>query len=516
MPKIVLNNFSGGLADQDRNIPNNQFYIGDNVDIFRNEGYLTPQATNVAGTLDYNSSSTVLQGRVISGCVDSTNSKVYLMSDDDNDGGHLYEATINGNWNADFDGGGNKYKAITNFESDYGGKGWNDMAIYNCNLSSTLARRAVYTYNTASAAYLGSYPLTGTTFSLTHVTLTTTGVYGAANESYKSPHPMHEWNTYLWIGNGRYVTKYDGVTGANGTATLQALDLGASWEITALFSTNNYLGICAWKKGADSVFTESRVFFWNGTSSTYTYSIPIKDNKITAAKNYNGVIYISTATRYSWGQIGILTENGFEPWKKLYFTVNDTLQTWSGPTISTMAVCQNRLFIGESARWSSVLSIGSETTNSKIITLPIVLSSNQNDWIGFLSQVGSNNVFIGWRDATNSKDYLYTINPLTTTYSTAAYKAGYTDFGQRVKVNYVKFYFKPLVSGDSLNVGLDVDYTNGTATSLGTITYTADGAVSSKKFVKPFTCHAFRPTITWATGGTPASKIVVDYNFISD
>jgi len=120
--------------------------------------------------------------------------------------------------------------------------------------------------------------------------------------------------------------------------------------------------------------------------------------------------------------------------------------------------------------------------------------------------------------------YLYKIFGNATS-TTAVYRGNYTDFGQDVQVNYVKLYFKPLASGDSVTVSLETDYGNsvtlkaakGAANS--TASYALDGAVTSKKFVPPQgkqKCHAFRPVLTNWTGEVEISKIIVDYSFIND
>jgi len=77
-----------------------------------------------------------------------------------------------------------------------------------------------------------------------------------------------------------------------------------------------------------------------------------------------------------------------------------------------------------------------------------------------------------------------------------------------------------LVASDSVTPTLDIDY--GTSVTLSdprgnaTISYTLDGAVTSKRFNVKRDCHAFRPAISWTAGGVSFSKIVIDYDFISD
>jgi len=130
--------------------------------------------------------------------------------------------------------------------------------------------------------------------------------------------------------------------------------------------------------------------------------------------------------------------------------------------------------------------------------------------------------YVGMDNAADSKYYLYKNEGNT---ADATYRGNYKDFGQDVQVNYVKLYFKALASGDSITPTLDVDYgtsvtlkaIKGTANSVAS--YTADGAITSKKFVPPRgkqKCHAFRPVIaTWA-GAVSVSKIVIDFSYIND
>ena len=504
MAKKIYSSFEGGISTKDRNISDDKMEIGEKVDVFLDEGYLMPSPIAV----DYNNSSTILQGRVIAGTVDSTNNKVYIMSDDDSDGGDLYEAAINGNFNQDFDGAANKFKAIANFESDFSGAGFSDMIMYN--VAGVLT--VFFTYNTSANGFLGTYTPGTTTFALTKETLS----------EKVNPHPMIEWNSLLWIGDGQHVSKYDG---SNDAITLDVLSLGSDWEITSLFTTNNYLGICAWRKGVVTAFTESKVFFWDGNSETFNYSIPITDNKITASINFNGKIYLSTATRNPYGQVGLLTSNGFKPLLKLYMKVAGSLITMAGPTIGSMAVAQNRIFVGDSTKRSSIISVGGEIDDRNQIYLPYLFSTNTSDWIGFIKQANTANIYVGWRDATASKDYFYTINPNSATKGTATYKAGYTDFGQKVRINYIKYYFKPLASGDSVTPGLDLNYGETVPKAQptlvdnagnSTITFANDKAITHKKFMVGRDCHAFRPTLAWTGGKTAFSKIVIDYTFIED
>ena len=135
-----------------------------------------------------------------------------------------------------------------------------------------------------------------------------------------------------------------------------------------------------------------------------------------------------------------------------------------------------------------------------------------NKSIGVIKTITASQVFISYTDITNTVHYI--LKARTGNSTRAEYKGNYFDAGQKIRINYVKFYHKPLVSSDSVTVTIDTDY--GTSNTLGTITYSADGAVTEKKFYKGIICHSFRPTISWTAGGVAFSKIVMDYDFISD
>ena len=332
-----------------------------------------------------------------------------------------------------------------------------------------------------------------------------------------SPHPIIDWNGYLWIANNNYLARSDGAT-----VTATHFNLGTGWEITALFSTNNYIGICAWKKGIVGNLTECKVFFYDGTSTAYSYSISIQDNRIYAATNYNGIIYVATYGRNNVaGMISRLTDNGIEPIKRLKLIVNNAEVSFAVASFAGFNVSQNKLlmcgFNTAATPSAYIFSLGNNEEGEPVaFSFPYLLSTANSNYIYFAKQLTNSKIYIGWRDTT-AVGTLSSVNLAGTTYGTATYKPGYTDMGQKVRINYVKFYFKPLVASDSVTVGIDTDYgTANTLAGVSTITHTRDGAVTSKMFRKPITCHAFRPTISWTAGGVAFSKIVVDYTFISD
>jgi len=510
MPKVIYSQFDGGLAIKDRNIPTNQFAVGDGVDIYSLPGYIRPglALTTITKSDDVTQ---IIDGRIKDICVDNVNSKVYIMG-----ASKLYQLTeltnlVAASFNNNFDGSSHYYYSIAN---SLGNTGHNNLIIYPIGTDKKL----FYTWGKISggnAGNMGMYPLTGTTFDDDWLS---TVPANAAALSYNR-HPLLEWNGMLWIGDGNKLAKLDGQTGDNGTFTDATLTLPVGYEILKLFPTQNYIGVIANFKGATNVRADCRVFFYDGTSDTYTYFIPIAERAAYCAINKNGDIQLGGQGGEPNASLYRLTNQGIEKIMPLKHIVNGTEISFTGIYPNSMDVSQNLTLLAGAEERAVIFAYGNKTNEPNAFSIPYRLSTAASDLVETIKQVSNTKILVGWQVASGEVAYLSKINLSGTTYGTADYKAGYTDFGQEVKINYIKFYFKPLVSGDSITCGLDVDY--GTAKTLGigtgNVSYTKDGTVTSKKFSNlGFQCHAFRPTITWAAGGVAISKIVIDYQYISD
>jgi len=483
MPKKIYANFSG-LGKSDRNLPEGQFYSGRDVDLYRDEGYIKPAfATTditITGVELIQDVQVYLDNAVLIGT-----SKIYHISSVAND-------TVDTN----FDGAGNNFKSVGSMTSN--------VKTVRFPIGSTMHIMGIYGTDIFKCAYTGA----------SLVTDYLTGA-GTLNESALAAGEKDaiEWNGKLWITNGRYVSTFE----SDETWTTQVFDLGVPFRAHRFFKSDNYLFIIArndWTATVPPATVETtgmRIFKIDGSSATGAVSvIPLEDvSFVHAVRNIGGRIYMWANLASAGHSFGYFTGSGFQLIKTLKTDVSGTFTDLAAPYHQWgISTDKNGVLFGSNSK--GIISHFNSTTGQ--FTTPYSPSVASGSKIGAVRSVQNGKIYAGYYDGTNNKFCKFASGNS----ANASWKAGYADFGQRVKVNYVKFYFKPLVSGDSLQVGLDVDYTNGSATSLGTITYTADGAVSSKKFVKPFTCHAFRPTIGWVAGGTAISKIVVDYNFISD
>ena len=322
--------------------------------------------------------------------------------------------------------------------------------------------------------------------------------------------------------NGQYWDNFTtNSTSANGTWTAAALTLPQGYSITALFETQNFIGICVWLNQESGSITplaryntRAFVLLWDGVSPTYNYLIPITDNKITAAKNVNGVVMLFTEGRNLEGALHILQAEGAKKIKRLRMNLAGTIINMDAPKVHALEVYDNKLLFGV-ADYDLIMAYGkADEDTPPAFFQPLSNTAVSGGIVGAIKVVDTDKIYASFQVSTT-----YTIKKFTTGNSTsAAWKPLYADFGQKVRINYIKFYFKPLVASDSITAGIDIDY--GTAVTLGigsgNISYGNDGGITYKRFDIKRICHAFRPTLAWVAGGVAVSKVVVDYDINID
>jgi len=416
-------------------------------------------------------------------------------------------------------------------------------AVYHVNNGAIFTNTSAWPHTFSNGEELAIYPISSTNYlwyasntdigkcniSATNVTFDddymSTSAIGAASLNDAS-HPILEWKTYMWIGNGRYLSKFDGqATGsasAVGQFTEQALDLPNKWEITDLFPTRNHIGICAWKKpGVDTSRTESKVFMWDGVSEDYNYSIPVQDNKIVASINTDDGIQIVTQGRESQSTLRQLTENGGEEIEHLKTVSGSAFKYWNVNHRNAIDEFHGRTLLGATSIENRIFAYGRPTRN-----LPISFSQPYSDRrvggsadTGFVGLLQQNIIFASFRS--NTDNYVFSKFNTTTQSGNAEWRGKYFCPGAKMRINYVQFFFDPLATGDDITPTLDVDF--GTSFTLNdprgntNISYTNDGAIVSKKFKNVGKdCYSFRPVLKWTAGDTAFSKIIIDYDFIPE
>jgi len=306
------------------------------------------------------------------------------------------------------------------------------------------------------------------------------------------------WQNFLMIGyvtaSNYYIAKFDGTLGDNGTLTPTWFELGSNWSVQSFFTYYNYLGVVIY----NTYSYESQILLLDGSSTT----LPVK--RITTSDViYNSVNINNDLVFLTSDGLKQLGDNGLEPIKSLTSESSSSIATLVSLGISHSDILNNKIYFGST---TNIGGFGKKEGNPYIIYQPydtagvqIVKIKNFNTKL-YVSSIKA--------------DGSYILQYFSTGNAVATLKYPFKDIGQKGIVKYVKFYFKPLASGDAITLGLDTDY--GTATTLGTATYATDGAITSKRFEIKKQCHAFRPTVSWTAGGASISHVVVEYEPVSD
>jgi len=503
MPKKIYNNFLGGIAPFSDKIGLEGSYAESrSVDIHREPGYIMP------GWIE-----TVIDE---SGDVAPVIESVIIdMANDPAISGNMYV----------IDAGGSLYKLLSITDaftkirdnSVSGATRGEGVVSYKTNIAGTPTNKLFYIYEDDAGVF--NFDVTPEAGDFDDDWLSTVPADAASLNDNPHPYIIGE-DQKLYIGDGNILKFLDGNTGANGTFDPAALDLPAGWEITSLFKIKDYLGICANLKNSDSIYyTESAVYFWDYVSESFNSSIPVVDNRINASKNVNGTVYLLTSGRQDGNTLRRLTNNGTELIKKMEFKLSGNDRSFkSNGRRNIMDVSENRLlFLLTSTIEMAVFAYGStDPSMPKVISQPFSAKNGSGASVGFLRNNFSDDVYVSYKDGTDSY-----ISKFYTSGSTFSFWKGlYTEPGTKIRINWVKIHTKPLTTSDALTLTLEVD--GGTSKDLvardgsKTLTFSADGAATVKKFYAKYDCHRFRPVINW-DGGTPAvSSMVIDYSIISD
>ncbi len=149
---------------------------------------------------------------------------------------------------------------------------------------------AFYSFNDATDADVGTYDLASTFDDDWMSTVPTVGPNLLLDKT--NPHPMIVGDDdCLYIGDGRYLDKYDGQTGTNGTFTRSKLNLPLGSVITSYSKIENFLVVYAYKPsltGTNFYKSEVRAYFWDYVSEDPTYARPIQGNYVNGGFVYKG------------------------------------------------------------------------------------------------------------------------------------------------------------------------------------------------------------------------------------
>lgn len=227
-------------------------------------------------------------------------------------------------------------------------------------------------------------------------------------------HPTIDFLQYVLIGNGRYVAAWeviDAGTPTNLQFVRHRLVFPTGFEVTSMALYTEYVAIAAEKRSSSATneFQEGRIFFWDGTSSTYNFSIAIPEGAPYSIYSHKNILYwFAGGSLWSW--------SGGNPSKVFQMPNTDTEYSDTNFYMvnypNMMAVRNGILMTGFPSETNStsiehgVYSFGARNRNYResfgfsYITSNGTYSNGTNLRIGTVQSYGQK-MFVSWRDNTN-------------------------------------------------------------------------------------------------------------------
>ena len=501
----------GGIAPSDRMGPENSYSIGNQIDPFREVGYLlpgySPSTIKDSDTANFDNSkikNIVPYSPNLDVYIIDSGTKIHRITDFDSDAITVADRTLTA---------GGSHGAHTSLALS-------DFIIYNVNGTDF----GWYSWNDDTDADIGRVSLPNTYdddffSSGGNVTNGVVLIKGL-------PHPMlvYENADKLYIANGRNLISM--TSASTPLADMTALQLPFGWIMTTLSQTENYIIIGAshvptiTSLGSPNRPKKSAVFFWDGSSTSWNRFFLVQDNEIHGIRNHNGILYLLTSKRDRGGVLRVFSGTGFEKVTNIHDGAGDDIDfiRGAGETFPGLIDSyRNQIIFGSDT--SNIYAYGSQERGSP--------SGLFNPWrAGTTTQIDnhvtavrvikSNKIYAGVSDVTNNKTSLI---KLTSGFDTnAIYKSIYYEFPQSVRINYVKCYFKAIEADQTATIKIETNYADTTVT-LGTLNNTDDSGREFKRFPCNLNCENFRISIDHDTSSTDAirfSAIVVDYDVIDD
>lgn len=228
-------------------------------------------------------------------------------------------------------------------------------------------------------------------------------------------HPMAQFLQYTVIGNERYLSVWEPLSEnpSNLEWLRHRLTLPPGYEINGLAANDEYLCISSELRSSDATrtFQHGKLFFWNGTDTTYEFYIDVPEGPPQSVFTYNNTIYVVIAgALYCWP--------GGKNLVKLR-TLADTDSEYSDATDQTdlypdmMTVRRNILLVGyPSYTTNTSLEYGVRSWGQREKNFPMSLGLNYsisttsrfntggNLYVGGIWSFGDT-LYVSWRDGSD-------------------------------------------------------------------------------------------------------------------
>ena len=269
-------------------------------------------------------------------------------------------------------------------------------------------------------------------------------------------HPVAQMLNFLAIGNERYVAKWEGLTSS--TYAPHKIILPSGYRVRCFAHWREYLAIGTWKGTNIYDYDQGRIFFWNGTSSTYDFYIDVPEGGINAMLGSKGLLYIWAG--YSGD---MLVYQGGDEAQKIKRLPNITTDKYVEVLPGAATMWRSLVHFGiagnsdSTAIHKGVYTWGSLNRNypaSLGFDYPLSLGdlTSSSVKVGMVAASGQN-LYISWQ---NSNVYgVDKVSVSNAPYMSASYESLISDLGYlpRKKLPLiVRVDFEPLISGQRIDV----------------------------------------------------------------
>src|SRR3990167_2367494 len=489
--KLILDQFLGGLSESDRQGRQGSFAHCIDTDPTIKLGYLQAgfkPSTPTGGS--------VLGGRIKRAITDPVSAYIYAFEE----ARRLHRAdSITGNLST----AGDYPHAVGTTSSGVAGE---DLLPLMFKDTTYL----LYSWKDSGGGDIGRVTLSGAiAFDDTYLSATINSTSSLTGKSTNGiPHPMLEWqeNGMVYVGDGRALHQIANTT-LNGTLSKNKLLLPLGWVITSLFNANDFIGITAvYLPGGSFMGRRSRaaVFFWDGTSPTWNRKVFVPDPEIRASYNLNGKFFIFCKDMKARGVIRQWDGSSFN---KVKLVTND-----QGTTKYPLSD------FGQVEEWNNMLLFQS---NGKLWAY----GSPSPDYPEGLYQIASGTT-AGHGGLVVSGSAIFASTFSGTTYYWEMFQSGaavtfiwkslYFEFPKEIVINQVKVEFLTLTSGADDDIKITTNYGDAT-TTLGSVSFSGDGAVESKIFRTALKCNNFRVEVdtdeSASTAGIVYARFIIDWDW---
>lgn len=292
--------------------------------------------------------------------------------------------------------------------------------------------------------------------------------------------PTHQFAGNVYFGNGYHLGAL--LDDGDGTASVDSnvLDLPSRSLITAVADDSTYLVLSAITNplGAN-IFALNKIYFWDTHSVSWTREWEIRDPFIWALKSIGGAVY-------AFGQYGIYEVTFGGGVRKV---LSRFIGFGTATDITLYGANRAAVYNGQS------LIFATDTTVDTFGKLqpdvpsahfkPFVIPSSVGTPTLVSASLDAGRVFVATDGA---KLYSYDFNASTRDTARTA-QTVYFSLPSKVHINRIDLVFgEPLATGDSVSASIYKDEDTA-ATSFGSATYAADGAIRRKSLFKQVVCE---------------------------